>query len=164
MDKADIKVLIKQRATFKTKVTQFLTYLNPLNSCPNLNRLQVSELNIRLTKIEEIYSDYDSVQSDIENICEISEEQYAEREAFETRYFGAVALAREVLARSGNSAGPALDSRSVGSFSPHSITFFDWTNRHVAPISPGPRIYCHKYLIAVHAHPTAEDPFLESIL
>lgn len=113
----DLKTLTKQRATLKTKVTQFITYLDSLNCCPKLNRIQVGELNIRLSKMEELYSDYDNVQSDIENVCEIPDDQYKDREGFESRYFGVIAQAREVLARNQASAGAdaaeGLDAGSV---------------------------------------------------
>lgn len=95
----DLKTSIKQRASFKAKLTQFEKYLETLNSCAKLSSLQISELNIRLSKIEEIYSEYDSLQTEIEQQSEIPNEQFQDREAFENKYFGAMALAREVLAR-----------------------------------------------------------------
>lgn len=109
----DLKTLIKQRATHKAKVTQFKSYIDTLDSCPKLSTLQISELNIRLSKIEELYSDYDTIQSDIENISEIPDDQYAERESFESRYFWVVALARELLLRGAAAAGAGSCCRSV---------------------------------------------------
>ncbi|XP_073944911.1 uncharacterized protein [Choristoneura fumiferana] len=109
----DFKTLNKQRASLKAKLTQFKTYLDAVSACSQLSTLQINELNFRLAKIEDLYSDYDRVQTDIENITEIPDDQYQEREAFETKYFGVVALAREVAARSEPPARADSDSRSV---------------------------------------------------
>lgn len=109
----DYKTLNKQRASLKAKVTQFKTYLDAVSACPQLSSLQINELNFRLAKIEELYLDYDRVQTDLENLTEIPDEQYQERETFETKYFGVVGLAREVAARSVAPAPVDPDSRSV---------------------------------------------------
>ncbi|XP_073949108.1 uncharacterized protein [Choristoneura fumiferana] len=94
----DVKGLIKKRASHKAKLTLFQNYLETVESCAVLSGLQTNELNARLSKIEELYSDYDCIQSDIENSCEIPDEQFKEREAFETQYFSVLARARELLA------------------------------------------------------------------
>lgn len=95
----EFKTLIKKRGSYKARLTQFKAYLEVVQSCHTLTTLQINELNIRLTKLEELYSDFDCTQGDIENECEFPDEQYTEREAFETQYFGAIAVAREMLSK-----------------------------------------------------------------
>ncbi|KAL0881752.1 hypothetical protein ABMA27_001541 [Loxostege sticticalis] len=95
----DLKSLNKKRGTHKSKLTQFTNYLNSIEECQILSKRQITELKCRLSKMEELYSEYDSVQSDIEALHEIPDEQYKEREVFESQYFAAMAQAQEVLAR-----------------------------------------------------------------
>ncbi|KAJ8716672.1 hypothetical protein PYW07_003299 [Mythimna separata] len=103
----EAKTLIKRCASYKAKLTLFENYLQTVESCDSLSRLQINELNVRLSKIEEIYTDFDSIQCDIENSMEIPDEQYKEREAFETKYFGTVARARDLLAPAAGVVGSA---------------------------------------------------------
>ncbi|XP_061710281.1 uncharacterized protein LOC133520037 [Cydia pomonella] len=95
----DLKNLKKTRASFKSKLTIFKSYLEPLLSCHTLNNLQNHELNTRFIKIQDMYNDFDSVQTDIENLTEIPGDEHTERENFETSYFGALAAAQELLSR-----------------------------------------------------------------
>lgn len=113
----DIKALIKKRATCKAKLTQFKNYLDTAQSCDRLSRLQINELNVRLAKIEELYTDFDNIQSEIENLSDIPEDQYRDRETFETQYFGAIALARDVLVR--HDEGSADSASVTGSITAH---------------------------------------------
>lgn len=92
------QALIRKRGSFKAKLTQFENHLITAESCDRLSSLQLNELNVRLSKIEEIYADFDAIQCDIETTLEIPDEQYQEREAFESKYFGLIARARELLA------------------------------------------------------------------
>lgn len=110
----DLKALIKKRGSFKAKLTQFKSHLQILQSCESLSSLQINELNVRLTKIEELYSDFDYIQTDIENVCEIPDEQYKEREIFESQYFGAIAVAREMLTEKDDEL-PAITESAAGS-------------------------------------------------
>ncbi|XP_052757219.1 uncharacterized protein LOC128202118 [Galleria mellonella] len=108
----DLKSLIKKRGSYKARLTQFSSYLNVNQSCESLSSLQINELNIRLSKIEELYSDFDCTQIEIENLSEIPDDQYKERETFETQYFGVIAAARDMLTRSAP-ASAETDSGSV---------------------------------------------------
>lgn len=101
----DYKTLLKKRGTCKAKLTQFKSYLEIVTSCDTLSTLQISELKIRLSKIEELYHDYDSIQSDLENVSDIPEDQYKERETYETHYYAAIAAAQELLSKQETSAG-----------------------------------------------------------
>ncbi|XP_052748071.1 uncharacterized protein LOC128200062 isoform X2 [Galleria mellonella] len=122
----DLKSLIKKRGSYKARLTQFSSYLNVNQSCESLSSLQINELNIRLSKIEELYSDFDCTQIEIENLSEIPDDQYKERETFETQYFGVIAAARDMLTRSAP-ASAETDSGSVaGSASKELQTRHKW--------------------------------------
>lgn len=113
----DSKLLIRRRASHKTKLTQFKSYLDALLSCcKSLSSIQINELNIRLSKLDDLYSEYDSVQTDIENLSEIPDDQYKDRETFETQYYGTIAAARDALdkyAAAACTAEAGADSASV---------------------------------------------------
>ncbi|XP_028166144.1 uncharacterized protein LOC114356943 [Ostrinia furnacalis] len=102
----DLKSLKRTRASQKSKLTIFKSYLEPLLACEDLNALQIHETNIRLAKIQALYDEFDSIQTQIENALEISGDEFAERETFERAYFGAIAAAQELLSRH-TAAGPA---------------------------------------------------------
>lgn len=117
----DLKGLIRVRASYKSKLTQFKSYLELVLSCESLSSLQLKELNIRLSKFEELYAYFDSTQSDIERLFDIPDEQFKERKDFEDLYYAAVAGARELLDRRGASASGAesLQSAESGSRAVH---------------------------------------------
>ncbi|XP_011563795.3 uncharacterized protein LOC125489760 [Plutella xylostella] len=108
----DIKSLKRSRASFKSKLTIFKTYLDTLLPCKELNNLQIRELTIRASKIQEMYNEYDSTQTEIENLSEIPGDEYLERESFETSYFSTVAAAQEALDKH-TAASAARDNQSV---------------------------------------------------
>lgn len=110
----DLKSLKKNRSSLKSKLTIFKSYLQPLLLSKVLNSLQNCELSARLSKIQEMYNDFDTAQTEIENLSEISGDEFKEREAFETSFFGAVAAAQELLGR--NQASSAVhDDQVTGS-------------------------------------------------
>ncbi|XP_045449077.1 uncharacterized protein LOC123657599 [Melitaea cinxia] len=111
----DPKTLVKRRATFKAQLTLFKNYLDSFKNSDTITSLLINELNIRLTKIEELYSEYDDVQSNLENVSEIPEDQFTGRENFESQYFQSIALARELLARHEQPGATGSGSMSVSS-------------------------------------------------
>lgn len=98
---ATFKELRKKRGSYKTKLTQFKNFLDLICTCKNPSSTQLSELTIRLNKIEESYNEYDAIQIEIEGMSDISdaecEEAYKDREIFEISYFATVARARSLL-------------------------------------------------------------------
>lgn len=94
---ADIKALIKKRASLKAKVTQFSTYLNVVKSCEKLSDVQLIEIEHRLNIFESLYEKYDTLQMDLEEAVDDSSEQFAEREEFEKLYYVLVASARQLI-------------------------------------------------------------------
>lgn len=97
MADAKLKDLNKKRASLKGKLTLFVNFLNVQKTCTLLSELQVAELDCRLSKIEGIYGDYDALQGEIELLSD-TEDQLVERDVFESQYYGAIALARTMLA------------------------------------------------------------------
>lgn len=93
----DLKSLKKTRASHKAKLTIFKSYIETFLPNKILNKVQVLEITARLNKILELYSEFDSIQTDIEGLVEIPGEEHKEREIFETSYFGCVAVAQELL-------------------------------------------------------------------
>lgn len=95
------KTLIKKRSSMKSKLTTFSKYLNVLKSCTVLSEMQIAELECRLSKIEDLNRDFDTLQDEIEMLCEESPgecEESSEREQFENDYFALLASARCLLA------------------------------------------------------------------
>ncbi|XP_063392994.1 uncharacterized protein LOC134678373 [Cydia fagiglandana] len=93
--------LVKQRGTLKCKSTNFKTFLTPYLSIATLTDVQASEIECRLSKIEEMYTVFDELQERIEVESEIPREQYAERTDFDNQYFAILASARELLRKRG---------------------------------------------------------------
>ncbi|GBP12587.1 hypothetical protein EVAR_10250_1 [Eumeta japonica] len=94
MSESKAKELIKKRVSVKAKITQFSSYLNVVRSSAQLSELQITELTVRLSKIENFYSIYDTLQSDLEMIADDPDELYAEREQFESQYYNVTAAAQ----------------------------------------------------------------------
>ncbi|XP_063825146.1 uncharacterized protein LOC135074708 isoform X3 [Ostrinia nubilalis] len=91
--------LKRKRSSYKSKLTQFKTYFSRISTCEKPNPVKISDLNLRLAKIEEWYSEYDALQIEIESCLEISdvdcEKEYKYREELESEYFAVVGSARE---------------------------------------------------------------------
>ncbi|XP_052759403.1 uncharacterized protein LOC128202594 isoform X2 [Galleria mellonella] len=89
--------LIKKRGTFKSKLTNFCNYINILkNSSAVSNAVIQFELQSRIDKMESLYSDFDTLQGEIEEIADDPDQRYQERDAFENQYYAAVATARSL--------------------------------------------------------------------
>nr|XP_037870519.1 uncharacterized protein LOC119629287 [Bombyx mori] len=93
----DIKSLKKTRSSHKAKLTIFKTYIDSLLPSKRVNEVQAFELKARLDKILDLYNEFDSVQTDLESLVEISDDEHKEREIFENSYFGCVACAQKML-------------------------------------------------------------------
>ncbi|XP_062530458.1 uncharacterized protein LOC119630755 [Bombyx mori] len=93
----DIKSLKKTSSSHKAKLTIFKTYIDSLLPSKRVNEVQAFELKARLDKILDLYNEFDSVQTDLESLVEISDDEHKEREIFENSYFGCVAFAQKML-------------------------------------------------------------------
>ncbi|XP_049876644.1 uncharacterized protein LOC126374189 isoform X3 [Pectinophora gossypiella] len=110
----DFKTLKRSRASCKSKLTIFKQYLEGIKSINDLNRLHVHELTNRLDKIKEMYNEFDSIQTNIESLTDISDEvELEERKIFETSYFQAVAVAEDMIERSSAARNPVSCNDSV---------------------------------------------------
>lgn len=105
----DIKSLKKTRSSHKAKLTIFKTYIDSLLPSKRVNEVQAFELKARLDKILDLYNEFDSVQTDLESLVEISDDEHKEREIFENSYFGCVAFAQKML----SAASADQDAESV---------------------------------------------------
>ncbi|XP_049886756.1 uncharacterized protein LOC126381296 [Pectinophora gossypiella] len=98
-----LPVLRRKRSSYRSKLTQFIAYLDVITTCEKPSSAQLSELNIRLTKVEEWYNEYDILQVEIEGCTEISdadcEKEYQYREKFDAEYFASVGRARDFASR-----------------------------------------------------------------
>lgn len=97
---ADVKSLIKKRASIKAKVTLFSNYIQQQKPCGELSELQVIEIEYRLTIFESLYENYDALQSGIEELVEPPDDQDEERAEFEKLYYSSVAAARHIVTSS----------------------------------------------------------------
>ncbi|XP_052738351.1 uncharacterized protein LOC128198215 isoform X1 [Bicyclus anynana] len=94
---AKIKDLVKKRGSIKSRLTQFSTFLSLLNSGEHLSDIQIKELECRFRKIEQLYGDFESLQSEIEALTDPPETAYQDREAFDGIYFRLVSEAQVML-------------------------------------------------------------------
>lgn len=108
----DLKALKKSRSSIKAKLTIFKSHLDKLLPSKQLNKIQIHELDLRLNKLKDLYNEFDSAQSEIENLCEIPGDEYEERENFENSYFQTLAAAQDLLDRN---AVPGSDGSETGS-------------------------------------------------
>lgn len=90
--------LLKQRSSMKAKLTNFDKYLKIVKSCDSLSILQQNELKCRLSRIEGLYEQFDTLQIDIEEQAEKIDDAFKEREQFESQYFSLISCARTILA------------------------------------------------------------------
>uniref|UniRef100_A0A2H1WM60 SFRICE_016310 n=1 Tax=Spodoptera frugiperda TaxID=7108 RepID=A0A2H1WM60_SPOFR len=92
-----MKELTKKRASIKSQLTQFTTFLNIIKSCEQLSEEQLVELEIRIDKMVTIYATYDHLQGQLEYLSAKPDEQFTERELFEANYYKQLASARALL-------------------------------------------------------------------
>ncbi|XP_035455669.2 uncharacterized protein LOC118268519 isoform X2 [Spodoptera frugiperda] len=92
-----MKELTKKRASIKSQLTQFTTFLNIIKSCDQLSEEQLVELEIRIDKMVTIYATYDHLQGQLEYLSAKPDEQFTERELFEANYYKQLASARALL-------------------------------------------------------------------
>ncbi|KAH9645477.1 hypothetical protein HF086_003494, partial [Spodoptera exigua] len=97
MTEKEEKELIKKRASYKGRLTVFSNYLEDLND--TLTQTQINELQLRLGKIELLYSQYDEIQLRLECIAEDINSQISERNDFESIYYKLVARAQSLIAK-----------------------------------------------------------------
>lgn len=90
----ELKELITKRSSVKGRITTFEKFLIDLKKLERVSKCQINELKVRLKKLEELFSDYDLIQTSIE-IKDSSAQ--GEREGTEDRFFQALAEAQEFI-------------------------------------------------------------------
>ncbi|KAH9635165.1 hypothetical protein HF086_009505 [Spodoptera exigua] len=88
--------LIKKRGSFKGRLTAFVTFLDSLKD-KVLSSCDVSELQLRMGKMESLYEQYDEVQLRLECIADDLKVQNSERTEFESLYYKALSRAQTIL-------------------------------------------------------------------
>ncbi|KAJ8960356.1 hypothetical protein NQ314_006093 [Rhamnusium bicolor] len=104
-ESVELKKLHKRRCYLKGQLTRFLNYLSTCYDEANI----LLQLQARLNAIKTTFSEFNSVQVEIEYVDEISDSEMhlREREEFEAKYFEAVSLARKYLQSVENTSQPS---------------------------------------------------------
>ncbi|XP_036141015.1 uncharacterized protein LOC118644996 [Monomorium pharaonis] len=89
-DERTISMLKKKRGIIKSQLSKFTTYIDRFNDSRNL-----TELTARLEKAEDLWADFDKIQTEIE-LEDDTETQSEHRDAFETAYFNVIGRARQL--------------------------------------------------------------------
>lgn len=103
-----LEELNRKRATIKAKLTLFQSFLKKLETEPTKCR----ELSVRLERAENLLSDYEEIQSQIEIITK--EIDFNERTKFEYTYYTVVSLGRQT-----NSLGQQLSTPLAADITAH---------------------------------------------
>lgn len=109
------KELIKKRGSVKGRVTAFSNYLSTLD-VSSLNTAQARELQLRTSKVESLYDQYDEVQVRIECLNDNNEMQTEERTEFDRQYYSLIANAQgmiEAYHKAQNKLENASSARSI---------------------------------------------------
>ncbi|XP_047032323.1 uncharacterized protein LOC124639132 [Helicoverpa zea] len=91
------KESVRKRASCKGRLTAFTNYVNELDE--SLDASQVCELQLRLGKMESLFSQFDEVQSKLECLADDVNSQLPERNEFESKYYKIFAKAQDLLTR-----------------------------------------------------------------
>lgn len=118
-----IRALPLKRGSIKTSSTAFEKAIHKLSEeCDdfNVDRMVILELEQRLSKLDELASDFDKIQTDIENMSaeEQLEDHYGERPEFDDRYFAIGARVTRLI--SGGSSAKITASHNSTMASEHS--------------------------------------------
>lgn len=88
--------LVKKRGSFKGRLTAFTNFLDSLKDKP-LTSCDISELQLRIGKMESLYEQYDEVQLRLECIVEDIKLQFSERSEFESLYYKSLSRAQNMM-------------------------------------------------------------------
>lgn len=96
---SEYKELIKKRGQIKSRITLFEKHLSSLLcDLESVTKLQIAELTLRLTKLQDLSNQFDETQLMLETLEEGEvEKQMLEREETENRLFSLMAKAQELI-------------------------------------------------------------------
>ncbi|CAH2085366.1 unnamed protein product [Euphydryas editha] len=101
-DDEKIQKLKKSKSSIKAKLTHFENYIKLASSYDSLSELHKTEMECRLSKFESLYAEFDQLQIKLEELCDPPDEQYADREAFESQYYQLLSRGRHLFATADN--------------------------------------------------------------
>lgn len=95
----ELKDLIRQRGTYKGRLTKYKEYLSSIQqiNTKNITTLQLKELSLRLSRLEALFSGYDTLQTRIEMQCSNLDEQIDERELVESQFISLISMTQELI-------------------------------------------------------------------
>lgn len=112
----EIEQFIKKRGSVKTKLTLFEKFIAKLElSCPNYKLDDFDmyfELEQRTERFEKLIEDFDNLQLQIEELSDKPEEQYEQRDKFESAFFSALAKSKRFLAVNSTNHSTVVDSET----------------------------------------------------
>lgn len=100
-----IKAFVRKHSSVQVRLTVFVGYLDNVVVAQINNAIDartIIELQRRITKLEEVYDEFITVHSEIENLSDEDklEEQYGMRNDFEDCYFQITARASQIIEES----------------------------------------------------------------
>lgn len=98
---AELNTLIRKRASIKSKLTIFNSFVTKIDSqlktnAP-VNSSEIISLECRTEQAQKLLDCFDEVQIDIEALVENLDEQHTERENFETSFYDCISKAKQIL-------------------------------------------------------------------
>ncbi|XP_026729544.1 uncharacterized protein LOC113495138 [Trichoplusia ni] len=117
MSESKLRELVRRRGSLKAKLTHFSNFIRLLPGT-GLDTFQAAELECRLDSIDNLYKEFNVLQTELELLSEDTDEMYDEKELFETQYYTQVARAKAMLTKT-RSSSPALVSATSADDGPH---------------------------------------------
>lgn len=97
----EFQQLIKQRASLKSRLTTFEKYVDKLGTEYNEKKMidnrKVTELELKIQRMENVFTEFEKVQNSVEISEEGGEEEFVERNSFESRFDASLAIAKTIL-------------------------------------------------------------------
>lgn len=109
----EMTVLVRQRGIIKARLTNFISFLNYNPPDQELSSDLLHEVEIRQSKLEPLLTEFNNVQFQIEMGYENPTDEYKEREAFENKYYNAMARAKVIVMKELPSAAVGREYKPV---------------------------------------------------
>jgi hypothetical protein len=91
----DLQKLKRKRSCYKSQLTLFEKYLYALEDAPS--ERQVTELQLRISKIQKVFKDFDVIQLEIECASDDVQLEVNERELVESKYYSLLSQAKQMF-------------------------------------------------------------------
>lgn len=99
-ESTDLKLLVRRRGGIRSRLTIFKQFIDKYqvgSKASSLSPLEVRELSLRLTQLQELLSKFDSVQSQIEEIDQNLDQQMSERDSTESEFYSMISFTQEFI-------------------------------------------------------------------